>query len=68
MLDFANILYHYTMIPLYDTIEGEDITNIIKHSGIETLVCYQNSLEKILKTSDLAQLKTLIVLDAISNE
>ena len=67
-LDYANMLYGNTMIPLYDTLGIETIPFILNQSQIQTLICSLPSVEVLLKVTDLGKLKTIVTLDKLSEE
>lgn len=39
LLDLANILYGFTMVPLYDSLGLDTIEYVLNHSEIETCLC-----------------------------
>lgn len=53
LLDYANMLYGFTMIPLYDTLGPESIPYVLNQTEINTIFCSAQSLETLLKVADL---------------
>lgn len=49
LLEFANILYGNTMIPLYDTLGLESIPYILEQTKLVTLFISAGSVDTILK-------------------
>ena len=69
--DYAAILHGITTVPLYDTLGKEAIVYIIRHTGLETVVCSADCGKKLLtinKTDRLGSLRTLILMDSTSEE
>ena len=69
--DYAAILYGITTVPLYDTLGKEAIVHIIRYTGLETVICSAECGKKLLtinKTDSLGDLRTLIVMDPVSEE
>lgn len=59
----ACAIYRLTTIPLYDTLGDENITYVLKHTMMTSLFVNDLSLKALMKTKDLAHLKTLICYD-----
>lgn len=57
-----------TAVPLYDTLGAEAVSYCLNHSNMEVIFCDSKSLDSLLKTEDIGRLKTMIALDAISEE
>ena len=69
--DYAAILHGITTVPLYDTLGKEAIVYIIRHTGLETVVCSADCGKKLLtinQTDRLGSLRALILMDPASEE
>lgn len=63
ILDFANVLYGNTMVPIYDTLGPDTISYVLNHSKIKSLFCTKIALTSLLKSEDWGYLKNLILID-----
>ncbi|EAR92332.1 AMP-binding enzyme family protein (macronuclear) [Tetrahymena thermophila SB210] len=61
--DFANALYGFTMVPLYDTLGPESASYILGHSGILTCICSTQQIDILSKATNLHDLKYIISID-----
>lgn len=68
VVDIANCMYRNTLVPIYDTLGPASISYVLNHSGIKTCFCEKKSLDTLLNTENLGQLKILISFDAITEE
>lgn len=48
ILDWANILYGYTMVPFYDTLGPESIPFILGQTNIETMFISADATKSLL--------------------
>jgi long-chain acyl-CoA synthetase len=67
-VDIAAMLYGLTVVPLYDTLGPESITHCLNNSGCYNMFASSNSVDVLLKTEDLGNLKTIIAFDKITEE
>lgn len=56
-----------TIIPLYDTLGPESIEHCLKNSGVTNMFASSASVDTLLKTKNLANLKFIIALDPITD-
>lgn len=59
-------LYGLTVIPLYDTLGPDSISHCLRNSGVFNMIASQNSVDVLLQTKDLANLKYIIAIDEIT--
>lgn len=62
----CSYLYGMTIIPLYDTLGPESISHCLKNSGVYNMFASAQSVDTLLVTSDLYNMKYIIALDAIT--
>ncbi len=63
ILDIANILYGFTMVPIAETIDVVSLEAILHLTGINSLFISQVASKNILCLSEKHNLKTLILLE-----
>jgi len=67
MLDVGlSYLFGITLVPLYDSLGPENVSYCIEHSGLETCFASTESIDTLLKTENLAGLKTVVALDNVT--
>lgn len=49
ILDVANFMYGYTMVPLYETLGPENISFCLNHSGLYNVFAQESSVNTLLK-------------------
>lgn len=64
----CSYLYGMTIVPLYDTLGPENISYCLKNSMMSVLFCGSASVDTILKTEELHNLKNLVAFDDITKE
>ncbi|CAD8073793.1 unnamed protein product [Paramecium sonneborni] len=68
ILDWANMLYGYTMVPFYDTLGPESIPFILDQTNIETMFISGEATKSLLQCKEKYKLKNLVLLDSISDQ
>ncbi|CAD8156607.1 unnamed protein product [Paramecium octaurelia] len=66
ILDWANIIYGYTMVPFYDTLGPESIPFILDQTNIETMFISADATKSLLQCKEKHKLKNLVLLDPLS--
>jgi long-chain acyl-CoA synthetase len=68
LLDMANCLYGFTMVPLYENLGNQGLTYVLANSDIKTCFCSKLALINLIKTQNLHNLKTIISLDPLEED
>ncbi|CAD8062385.1 unnamed protein product [Paramecium primaurelia] len=68
ILDWANILYGYTMVPFYDTLGPESIPFILDQTNIETMFISADATKSLIQCKEKHKLKNLVLLDPLSEQ
>ncbi|CAD8174947.1 unnamed protein product [Paramecium pentaurelia] len=68
ILDIANILYGYTMVPFYDTLGPDSIPFILNQTNIETMFLSADATKSLLKCKDKYKLQNLVLFDPLTDE
>ncbi|CAK80910.1 unnamed protein product (macronuclear) [Paramecium tetraurelia] len=68
ILDIANILYGYTMVPFYDTLGPESIPFILNQTNIETMFLTADASKSLLKCKEKGKLQNLVLFDPLPEE
>ncbi|CAK71979.1 unnamed protein product (macronuclear) [Paramecium tetraurelia] len=68
ILDWANIIYGYTMVPFYDTLGPESIPFILDQTNIETMLISADATKSLLQCKEKHKLKNLVLLDPLSEQ
>lgn len=63
LLDYSVVLYGFTTVALYDTLGPEAIGYIVNHSEMVTCFCEEATVETLLKSEPLGQLKNIVCFD-----
>lgn len=67
ILEFANILYGNTLIPLYDTLGIESFPYILEQTEITTLFISAHSIDALLKVREFKFLKNIVLFDQVDD-
>ncbi|CAD8177408.1 unnamed protein product [Paramecium pentaurelia] len=68
ILDIANILYGYTMVPFYDTLGPDSIPFILGQTNIETMFLSADATKSLLKCKEKYKLQNLVLFDQLTEE
>lgn len=68
LLDIANTFYGFTMVPIAETLDVVSLEAILHLTGVSTLFVSSVALKNILSIKEKHNLKTLVLLEPISEE
>lgn len=63
----ACCMYGMVSVPLYHTFGPDNVSYALNHSGITTLFCAPEACDVLIKTTNLAKLKTVVVFGQSTN-
>lgn len=62
------LLYGFTTVPLYDTLDPDSIAYVLNHSGVRCVFGSSESCKTLADTKDLGKVKTLVTFDPLSED
>ena len=68
ILDIANSLYKFVMVPLYETLGINNLEFILEQTKITTLFISKKSLNTLINIKNFHNLKNIVLLDVIDQE
>jgi long-chain acyl-CoA synthetase len=64
-VEYANFLYGFTMVPMYETMGIENFKLILHQTNIKTLFCSEHGVNLLLNLDNFSQLKNVICFDYV---
>lgn len=68
MVEYADFLYNFTSVPLYDTLGEDAFKFVLDQTKITTVFCSKDSVDALVKMKDHATLKNVVSFDDLSEE